>query len=249
MLPTTVNFLLDLNRGFYQTFAQSFAATRRRVQPGVRRVLASLPPSGRWLDLGCGSGALAAAWAESGRQGLYHGLDFSAGLLSEARAGLENLPHPGLDIRFDLADLSAPDWDAALDGQHYDGILAFAVLHHLPSGALRLDILRRTAALLPAGGCFIHSEWQYQHSPRLMARQIPWSRVGLQDDQLEEGDTLLDWRAPQTGQSEQGLRYVHLFSLPELEALAVESGFRIIETFESDGEGGRLGLYQIWEKL
>lgn len=249
MHATTIHFLLDLNRGFYQTFAQSFAATRRRVQPGVRRVLASLPPTGRWLDLGCGSGALAAAWAESGRQGLYHGLDFSPGLLAEARAALEDLPHPGLEIRYDLADLSAPDWSAMLDGQIYNGILAFAVLHHLPSAALRLDVVRRAAALLPSGGRFIHSEWQYQHSPRLMARQLPWSTVGLQNEQLEEGDTLLDWRAPQAGQSQQGLRYVHLFRLAELEELAVQSGLRVIETFESDGEGGRLGLYQVWEKL
>lgn len=249
MHPTTITTLLDLNRGFYQTFAQSFAATRRRMQPGVRRVLAGLPPSGRWLDLGCGSGALAAAWAESGRQGLYHGLDFSPGLLDEARAALECIPHPGLEVRFDLADLAALEWDVPLHGAAYDGILAFAVLHHLPSTALRASVLRRAAALLPPGGRFIHSEWQYQHSPRLLARQLPWRTVGLEDDQLEPGDTLLDWRAPQPGQSGQGLRYVHLFTLPELDELSARSGFRVLETFESDGEGGRLGLYQVWEKV
>ncbi len=249
MHPSTVTALLDLNRGFYQTFAQSFAATRRRVQPGVRRVLAGLPPSGRWLDLGCGSGALAAAWAESGRQGLYHGLDFSPGLLEEARAALANIAHPGLEVRFDLADLAVAEWDALLRGETYDGILAFAVLHHLPSAALRLSVLQRAAGLLPSGGRFIHSEWQYQHSPRLLARQLPWSTLGLEDAQLEPGDTLLDWRAPQPGQSGQGLRYVHLFSREELEALAAQSGFRVMETFESDGEGGRLGLYQVWEKI
>ena len=249
MLPDTVTMLLDLNRGFYQTFAESFAATRRRVQPGVRRVLAGLPPAGRWLDLGCGSGALAAAWAESGQQGLYHGLDFSPGLLAEARAGLDDIPHPGLEIRFDLADLSAPDWDAPLAGEMYAGILAFAVLHHLPSAALRQSVLRRAAAHLPTGAQFIHSEWQYQHSPRLLARQLAWETIGLDAAQLEPGDTLLDWRAPQAGQSQHGLRYVHLFTPTELDELAAATGFRVLDTFESDGEGGRLGLYQTWEKL
>lgn len=248
MLPATITALLDLNRGFYQTFAESFAATRRRVQPGVRRVLAALPPTGRWLDLGCGSGALASAWAESGKHGLYHGLDFSPGLLAEARAALEGVEHPDLEIQFDLADLSAPGWDAALTGQTFDGVLAFAVLHHLPSAALRRSVLQRAAGHLPPGGRFIHSEWQYQHSPRLLERQLPWQTIGLDEAQLEPGDTLLDWRASQSGQAGRGLRYVHLFTLAELEELAAATGFRVLDTFESDGEGGRLGLYQTWEK-
>ncbi len=249
MQPETAATLLDLNRGFYQTFAQSFAATRRRVQPGVLRALAGVPAAGRWLDLGCGSGALAAVWAAGGRSGLYHGLDFSPGLLDAARAEVAEIDHPGLDLRFDLADLGAPGWNAVLDPQSYDGALAFAVLHHLPSHALRLGVLRRMAAALAPGGRFLHSEWQYQHSPRLLARQLPWQMVGLEPEQLEPGDTLLDWRAPQSGQKDTGLRYVHLFTRDELDTLAAESGFRVLETYVSDGEGGRLGLYQVWERI
>jgi len=32
-----------------------------------------------------------------------------------------------------------------------------------------------------------------------------------------------------------------------LDELADASGFHVADTFYSDGEGGRLGLYQIWE--
>jgi SAM-dependent methyltransferase len=245
----TVSFLLDLNRQFYQTFGQAFAATRRRIQPGVRRVLNTLPQTGRWLDIGCGSGALAAAFAESGRQGLYLGVDFSPVLLAEARSSASALTHPGLEIRFDQADLSQPDWSAGYAGSSFDGLLAFAVLHHLPSAALRRHTLAQVHSLLPAGGCFVHSEWQFQHSPKLMARRLPWSSVGLTKDDLEPGDTLLDWRFSLPGQPEQtGRRYVHLFDRPELQELASTAGFEIIDEFESDGEGGRLALYQIWRK-
>jgi len=51
------------------------------------------------------------------------------------------------------------------------------------------------------------------------------------------------------GQPEQiGLRYVHLFSRSELTELAAQAGFSIENEFESDGDGGRLGLYQAWRK-
>jgi hypothetical protein len=33
-----------------------------------------------------------------------------------------------------------------------------------------------------------------------------------------------------------------------LEAIARETGFTVLETYHSDGEGGRLGIYQVWEK-
>ena len=90
--------------------------------------------------------------------------------------------------------------------------------------------------------------WQ-QLRPRLMARRQPWSAIGLEEEQVDKGDHLLDWRYALHGQQEQvGLRYVHLFDHFELEGLAAETGFRIEDTFESDGRGGRLGLYQIWKK-
>ncbi len=248
MHPDVIQKLIRVNNRFYQSFGPAFAATRRRIQPGVRRVLNGLPAAGNWLDLGCGSGALALEWAASRRTGLYFGLDFSAELLAEARIATAALDCPGLQIRYAPADLCQPDWAAPAAGLPWDGVLAFASLHHIPSAALRLDILRQVRALLPAGGLFIHSEWQFQHSPKLMARRQPWQAAGLAEMDVEPGDTLLDWRYALPGQPEQtGLRYVHLFSRDELDELAAGSGFEILETFESDGEGGRLGLYQRWK--
>lgn len=251
MHPTTQNALLELNRRFYQTFGQAFAATRRRIQPGVRAALERIPNGGRWVDLGCGSGALAVAWARRFDSGRYLGLDFSEELLDEARkaaAGV-SIP-PGLEIRFERADLADPDWTAPLAGERFDGALAFAVLHHLPGAELRRRVLSQVRALLPIGGRFIFSNWQFQHSPKLMARRQPWALAGLSEGDVEPGDTLLDWRYALPGQSEQtGLRYVHLFSREELAALAEQTGFEIEETYESDGEGGRLGLYQVWRAV
>jgi SAM-dependent methyltransferase len=209
-------------------------------------VLAQVPAGERWVDLGCGSGALANEWIAAGRTGLYLGLDFSEALLDEARQGLKALP-AGLEVRFERTDLSNPAWDQALAGQTFDGALSFAVLHHLPGAALRQRIMTQVHDLLQPGGWFVHSEWQFQHSPRLMERRLPWETVGLQESDVEEGDTLLDWRYTLPGQPEQiGYRYVHLFDREELGLLADQTGFEIIDEFESDGEGRRLGLYQVW---
>ncbi len=251
MHSETLSRLLEINRRFYAEHAGDFAATRRRIQPGVRRVLQMLPAGGRWLDLGCGSGALAGEWIRAGRTGEYHGLDFSPGLLQEARSMLEmELLPPGLKVHFTLVDLADPDWlRAAGLGEKYDGLLAFAFLHHIPSTSARLALLRQARGLIPGGAWFALSVWQFQHSPRLMARVQPWESVGVDARYLDEGDTLLDWRQPGSKDGQTGLRYVHLFTRAELAALADQTGFTLLEEFESDGQGGRLGLYQIWRAV
>jgi len=233
--PTTLSYLLDLNRQFYQTFAIPFSATRSHLQPGVLRILEQINPSASLLDLGCGNGELARHLARNGHSGAYTGLDFSSALLEQAAAGQPS------HFRFLQADLSSPDWDAHLAGCQYDAVLAFAVLHHLPGVDLRMQILHKVRALLPHGGHLNHSEWQFLNSPRLAARVQPWEVIGLSEKDVDQGDYLLDWR-----QGGQGLRYVHHFSEPDLAELAAKTGFEIAETFLSDGENHRLGLYQVW---
>jgi len=102
--------------------------------------------------------------------------------------------------------------------------------------------LQTVSQHLVSAGRFIHSEWQFLNSPRLRQRLQPWGRIGLAEEEVEAEDYLLDWR-----QGGYGLRYVHHFSLEELETLAHETSFAILETFLSDGAGGKLGLYQVWE--
>ncbi len=243
--------LINLNSEFYETFAAAFAATRRRIQPGVRKVLEDIPKKGKWLDLGCGSGQLALEWVKQNRKGLYQGLDFSAGLLAEAEEALQGVAMPrGLKVNFAQADLTQAGWSRGIKSGYYDGVLAFATLHHIPGQEQRAELLRQVCDLFKPGGIFIHSEWQFQYSQKLMARRLPWEFIGITNEDVEPGDTLMDWRYALPGQVEQvGYRYVHLFTRAELAELAEMAGFKITDEFESDGEGGRLGVYQLWEKM
>jgi len=242
--------LLDLNSQFYQSFGKAFAATRRRIQPGVAKLLDELPRHGDWLDLGCGSGAVAAGWAGTpGRQGCYLGVDFSPVLLQEARQASAAEKSSVAQIHFLQGDLAGTDWWHKLEGQQFDVVSAFAVLHHIPGTAQREQILKQVHRHLLPGGVFAFSVWQLQNSPRLVARLQPWSRVGLSEEQLETGDVLMDWRYTLPNEPEQvGLRYVHLFSLKELQTLAESCWFDQVGIFESDGKEGNLGLYQVWKR-
>ena len=246
MHPQTAQRLLELNRRFYRDFGRAFAATRRRVQPGMQLAAAALPQAGSWLDLGCGSGELARLLARRGFSGRYLGLDSSPELLDEA----QHDPPRGADFsaEYRQAGLDAPGWAEGLETGAWQVVSGFAVLHHLPGIELRARVLQQARLLLAEGGRLVHSVWQFQHSPKLSARIQPWETVGLSAADVEQGDTLLDWRYALPGQAEQvGLRYVHLFTRAELAHLAENCGFVIESEYESDGEGGRLGLYQVWQ--
>lgn len=198
------------------------------------------------LDLGCGNGEFGRELAKRGHGGPYLGVDFSLPLLRDA----ENQPG-AMSARFmeaDLTQLSAYSSQLSVvskqfvDTEHWALITAFAVLHHIPSEKMRLEILRMAHELLAVNGMFIHSHWQFLNSAKLKARIKPWQDAAIQPSAVEAGDYLLDWRS-----GGEGLRYVHHFSETELADLAQATGFRVQETFYSDGERGDLGLYQVWK--
>ncbi len=238
MQKTTLKRLMDINHQFYQSFGAEFSATRARIQPGVRSIINRLNGREHILDLGCGNGELARQLAILGHQGSYTGLDFSLPLLAAADQQPGSFP-----VNFIQADLTSTNWDAALPAERYHMVFSFAALHHMPSEQLRLQILMKITRLLRKGGQFIHSHWQFLNSPRLKDRIQPWQAAGLRPVELEPGDHLLDWK-----RGGRGLRYVHHFDEEELSRLAEAAGFSVCETFHSDGQGGKLGLYQIWEK-
>ena len=239
MEAVTAARLIEINHEFYTRFGAPFSATRHRIQPGVRRVLDSLKGDESILDLGCGNGELAGELESRGHRGPYLGVDFSVPLLREAES-----QGRGFSARFmevDLTQLSALSGKLSVPGG-WSLITAFAVLHHIPSDEMRLEFVRAVRELLSKEGRLILSNWQFLNSEKLKSRIQDWSKAGLSSEAVDPGDHLLDWRS-----GGEGLRYVHHFSANELSALAEAAGYTIRETFYSDGEGGNLGLYQVWQ--
>ncbi|MBI5823855.1 MAG: class I SAM-dependent methyltransferase [Chloroflexi bacterium] len=243
MNSATAERLLEINREFYNRFGGSFSATRQRLQPGVKKILETIREDDSVLDLGCGNGHFLRELLGRGHQAPLLGLDFSLPLLREAESKL------GVEFReVDIVKLSVTSEQLSMTSNqplitgHWSLITAFATLHHIPSNEIRLDILRTVKKLLKPNGKFILSNWQFLNSEKLKARIQPWSRVGLSDDDVDEGDYLLDWRS-----GGEGLRYAHHFSAEELPGLAGQAEMSLSESFLSDGENGRLGLYQVWK--
>ncbi|MDX1600026.1 MAG: class I SAM-dependent methyltransferase, partial [Anaerolineales bacterium] len=127
--------LLQLNRAFYQRFADSFAETRSRPRPGTMDLLSPVPESASVLDLGCGNGSLARTLAEHDHRGRYVGVDYSTALLAAARRTVE---HPR--ATFVQADLAEPGWAQELAGP-FDWVCLLAVLHHIPGQERRARLV------------------------------------------------------------------------------------------------------------
>jgi len=231
----TRDHLLEINRDFYRIFAPDFSSTRQRLQPGVNNLIIRIASYHSILDLGCGNGELYRALFRKGYRGIYAGIDFSSGLLNAAPG-----EHNG--AQFFKLDLSNPEWNIPLQQYRYQLVTAFSVLHHLPGEALRVNVLLQAARLLEPNGMMMLSVWQFLNSEKLRTRILDWDVVGISTAQVDPDDYLLDWRKGGTG-----LRYVHHFTQSELVELAEITGFRVLETFLSDGENRQLGLYQIWK--
>ena len=118
------------------------------------------------------------------------------------------------------------------------------MLHHIPSETLRRRLVQDFRDRLNRSGMAAISVWDIGTSERMRHRTVDWSEIGLSAAEVEPGDVLVDWRS-----GGYGLRYVHNFSNDELGALGREAGFEGVETFRSDGDGGRMGLYQIWRRV
>jgi SAM-dependent methyltransferase len=264
MKEPVIRKLLSINLEFYQTFASNFAATRSRLQPGVKRIIDHLPARMNILEVGCGNGELARRLADQDHEGVYIGLDFSSELLDIARTRLtefdeeskgkdDNCIYPRQEtFTFLHFDITSDTWDTEVHNRlqsisgrrRFDRVFVFSTLHHLPGKKNQLKTLSKFYSLLEDGGCLVHSNWQFLNSERLRKRILPWSEVGLNQEDVDDGDYLLDWR-----RGGYGMRYVHHFKEEELCELAKKTGFRIVDSFLSDGEGGKLGLYQVWEKV
>jgi len=240
----TIERLLALNQEFYTTFAQPFAASRPASDPVLTGILPHIPQRARVLDVGCGNGRLALLLDQERPGTAYLGIDAVPELIELARAESDHLR--AISAEFRVRDITRPGWSNNLydeSSSHRPGFdcgVILAVLHHIPSFNLRVQVLRETGSLLSSHGRLIFSTWQFLDSARMRRKIVDWAEVDIAEESLEPGDYLLDWK-----REGRGLRYCHLVDRGEMERLAAESGFRIRETFRAGGREGTLSLFAI----
>ena len=134
----------DDTRDIYERQAAQYDAARSRAlfeAKWLARFTASLPPGGRVLDLGCGTGEPIARWfIAEGFQ--VTGVDFAQAMLAIARTRW-----PDGDWRqADMRALDLPD--------RFDGIIAWDSFFHLRPEE-QTDCIARVAQHLVPGGAFL----------------------------------------------------------------------------------------------
>lgn len=239
--------LNQLNRAFYAAIAREWSDTRKAPWDGFGRVISCLPHPARGertplrvLDVGAGDGRFAAYLARQQLPALdYLGVDLSTALLDHARArGL------GPAYRFEQLDVVEGDAQRSLPSGEHALIVLFGVLHHLPSLALRRELLATLGARLAPGGVLAMTFWRLPEDARFARRVLSWESYNasapqpLDLTQLEPGDTLLRW-----GRGTAPPRYCHFADAAEISELIACTGLRVLDRFRADGRGEQLNEY------
>ena len=144
-----------------------------------------------------------------------------------------------------------------------DLAVAFGLVHHLPTAALRAQVLEGLLGPLKPGGFAIVSFWQFLNDPRLADKAAATTVEGRAAHHLaafQENDFLLGW------QHTEGIyRFGHHTPEAEIDSLltairepsapsassctsAAPLPFREVARFSADGKQGNLNRYVVLQR-
>lgn len=166
-----------------------------------------------------------------------------------------------LDIVESLLDGTFAD---RLPRNSHDLAVAFGLMHHLPTFALRARVLEGLLGSLRPGGFAVVSFWQFLNDPRLAAKAATVTAEGRATHCLptfQENDFLLGWQ-----HAEGVYRFCHHTPEDEIDTLlaairepsapsassctsAAPLPFREVARFSADGKQSNLNRYLILQRL
>lgn len=235
----TILTLNHINAQFYETIAHDFDETRGKAWAGWEMLMNYIPaPTApfRVLDIGCGNGRFGSFLHEKwGDKLIYHGIDNNPALLQMAKEALS-----AKNIAFELEHADIVSWDKKF-APEYDLVVAFGVIHHIPSSQYRTYSLWNWASAVKTDGYLVFACWRFYEFDRFRERITAW------DDDLakkvERHDYLLDWRRGATA-----LRYCHYVDDAEHDALARATGLDEIMRYRADGFTNTVNAYSMMKK-
>ena len=187
------------------------------------------------LDIGCGNGRLFKYLAD--RKVEYIGIDANPRFVEIAQ---ETYRDHSSQPKFFVGDIHSLDSTPSLADQKFDIIFGIAVLHHIPTASLRLQVLKSLKGLLQPGGILVFENWNlwqlrrrtktvwHSYVQRNLVKKLPWEiRYGISRHDLGISDVITQWGKS----SNQAFLYYHAFTLHELFGLFTSSGYHVREAY------------------
>lgn len=154
--------MLDLAK-YYGSNFDGFRGTTIALRPHIcpfEEVLSAIPESASVFDIGCGSGFLLYAAAQSRNAQKLYGVDTNAELIEHAEQTLRTLTDVS-DINL-LASSNFNDWP----DEQFDVVTMIDVLHHIPKPT-KAEFLQAAMKRVKPGGHFIYKDMA--HKPFIYA--------------------------------------------------------------------------------
>lgn len=235
MTVETIKKLNEVNTDFYVKTAQFFSNTRQYAWKGWEILWEYLQSTNNLpssvLDVGCGNGRFASFLKNNINSFEYSGFDSSKELISIAKEQQSKS-----NISFHVADL--------LDETHfktlpkYDLIVLFGVLHHVPGFSSRVKLIKSLKSHLTTNRMIALSAWDFMKQDRFKNKISDWSKVGIDESDIEKNDFLLTW--------EKGVlayRYAHHTTTDEMSEISRLADIDLAHSFYADGKSQDLNQY------
>lgn len=225
----TVQQILNLNRNFYESYADQFSKTRQSPWQGWVQIIPILKTFKRpsLLDVGCGNGRFYAFLQKEINSDIdYTGIDNSASLIKYAQNKYPN-------TKFELTNFLKMS-DTVTN--KYNAIVCFGIMHHIPSKELRKKFLEDIAKKLNDNAILVLTLWTEKphESKTLVAQSLS----------MEKNDYVTIWDKDATK-----TRYVHIFDdqeIGEIKTSCQQLNLKLLKSYNADGPKRNSNLYLIY---
>lgn len=220
--------MTDAAIDLFDSHAADYDAARRRLVPpfeafygaavGALGLLGGRAPE-RVLDLGAGTGLLAACVRAAYPLARLVLLDGSPAMLEQARARL------GSTVETLVADLADP-----LPPGPFDAVVSALAIHHLDDDAKRTLFARACAALGP-GGVFVNAEQVAAPTPRLEAAYRAWHHTAARSlgaDEREWAGAVERMAADRCADVESQLRWLREAGFEDVDCVFRDHRFAVL---------------------
>ncbi|HOM33180.1 MAG TPA: class I SAM-dependent methyltransferase [Candidatus Paceibacterota bacterium] len=209
--------ILKENQKNYNLIAEEFSQTRNFISNNFKNWIKNYIAEGeKILDWGCGNGRFCELFSNNNN---YYGIDFSEKMIAIAQD-----KYPFGNFKTCLPTI------IPYPNDFFDKIFSLAVFHHLPSKKIRIQFLKEAHRVLKPNGLLILTVWNMSFKQLIQSRNFKRLKLRLKffflkligKNPLDFNDIFIPW-------NNKCQRYIHCFTLKELEKLSKQAGFKIID--------------------